>query len=128
MEWYGEQRIREIRARLQRNMERIVAKMDDDIKSSMRSTTRGEPDPRARSGSRSLPGHPPAVQSATLIGSVFSEVKEDKEGVFGVVGSRDVVYARALEFGFEPKKLAPRPWLFPAFERIRGKVTEMLNA
>jgi hypothetical protein len=109
-------------------MERIVAKMDDDIKSSMRSTARGEPDQLARSGSRSLPGHPPAVQTATLIGSVFSEAKEDKEGVFGVVGSRDAVYAKAMEFGFEPKNLAPRPWLFPAFERIRGKVTEMLNA
>jgi len=125
--WYGAERKRDLKDRMRTNMGIAVSSMDADIKSSMKNTPRGESDPTARSGSRSLPGHPPAVQTATLIGSVFSTVDEDEKGIFGVVGSKDAVQAKAMEFGLPGKNVAPRPWLFPAYARLKKNLMQILK-
>ena len=124
IKWYGPERFAEIKAKVKTNMSTVVATMDMDIKSSMRTTPRGAPDAQARSGSRSLPGHPPAVQSTLLIGSIKHQVYDRDDAIVGKVGSHDVGYAAPLEFG--TSKMAPRPFLMPALERIKDKIAEML--
>ncbi len=116
--WYGDQREAELKARLLRNMGIVVSEVEDDIKQSMRSTPRGET-------GHSLPGNPPAVQKATLIGSVFSDTMMRKDEVVGLVGSKDVLYAALTEFGTE--HMAARPWLVPALQRMRVRIKEILR-
>lgn len=124
LKWYGPERMDEIKAKVRRNMSEVMAEMDTDIKTSMRTTPRGEADPQARSGSRSLPGHPPAVQTALLIGSIQHKVEDKNNSIVGTVGSHEVIYAAPLEFG--TPKMAPRPFLMPALERIKDKIAEKL--
>jgi hypothetical protein len=124
--WYGRERERDIKDKLLKNMGKVVSVMDLDIKQSMISTPRGLPDKSARSGSRSLPGQPPAVQTTALIGSIFTDVGEKGNLIIGRVGSKDVNYAKAMEFGLPKKGVAHRPWLFPALERIRSKIRGIL--
>lgn len=128
VKWYGKERSEDIKKKLTHNMGTVVSVMDLDIKQSMISTPKGLPDKSARTGSRSLPGQPPAVQTTTLIGSIFTDVGTKDYGVVGRVGSKDVIYAKAMEFGFPKKNVAARPWLFPALERIRSKIKGMLSA
>lgn len=49
--------------------------------------------------------------------------KPDKKvnEIIAVVGT-NVEYARALEFGFKPRKLAARPFLRPALEKATAKI------
>ena len=116
--WYGDQREAELKARLLRNMGIVVSEVEDDIKQSMRSTPKGET-------GHSLPGNPPAVQRAILIGSVFSDTMMRGNEVVGMVGSKDVLYAALTEFGTE--HMAARPWLVPALQRMRVRIKEILR-
>lgn len=117
LNWYGPQRMAELKAKIMRNMSKVCSEMDADIKQSMRETERGPT-------GHSLPGNPPAVQTSALIGSVKHEITEEPLAVIGKVGSWGIDYAAPLEFG--TPTMAPRPWLMPAFERIKDKVEEML--
>lgn len=128
VDWYGKERERDIENKLLNNMGKVVSVMDMDIKQSMLTTPRGLLDKSARSGSRSLPGQPPAVQTTTLIGSIFTDVGKKDDSIVGRVGSHDVIYAKAMEFGLPQKNVAHRPWLFPALERIRARIRGMLSA
>lgn len=64
----------------------------------------------------SKPGNPPHVRIGTLLKSWTTKVnrteKRSKSGVRLRLGS-NVVYARALEFGYKPRNLKPRPYLGP---------------
>ena len=46
---------------------------------------------------------------------------KNANAVIAIVGT-NVKYARALEFGFEPRKLAARPYLRPALEQAIAKI------
>ena len=60
--------------------------------------------------------NPPHVRTGTLRRSWTTKgnrtEKRSKSGVRLLLGS-DVVYARALEFGYKPRNLEPRPYLGP---------------
>lgn len=74
------------------------------------------------STSPSSPGKPPAVVSGALDESIYAEGSgRDAGGRFaskGAVQSQFIQiaseYAAALEFGYPPRNLAPRPFLVPA--------------
>lgn len=65
---------------------------------------------------RSKPGEPPRRQRGTLYQSQTFETRESFRGIFTRVGPTVAVakYARALELGYPPNNLEPRPSLGPA--------------
>lgn len=92
----------------------------------------------------SMPGEPPHVDTGWLRSSItwsISEgveqgntpkgkaqpedvvgVPEKEEGsIIAVVGT-NVKYARALELGYAPRRLAARPYLRPALEKAKAKI------
>ena len=76
-----------------------------------------------RAGRPSAPGEPPAMDSGRLRDSVFAET--DADGLSARVGS-DLDYAAHLEFG--TTRMAARPWLLPAFERMKPRIVARLAA
>ena len=81
---------------------------------------------RAELGARpgpSAPGRPPAMDSGRLRDSVFAET--DADGLSARVGS-DLDYAAHLEFG--TTRMAARPWLLPAFARMKPRIVARLAA
>lgn len=75
------------------------------------------------SPSPSAPGEPPAVVSGLLDRSIRID-KRDAQGRFASATNAVRVsiiiatdYAAALEFGYAPRNLAPRPYLRPAVYR-----------
>lgn len=64
---------------------------------------------------RSKPGEPPRRQRGTLYQSQTYETTESFRGIFTRVGPTVTVAksARALELGYAPNNLAPRPYLRP---------------
>lgn len=65
---------------------------------------------------RSKPGEPPRRQRGNLWNSMTFETLSSPRGFTTRVGPsvRAAKYARALELGYEPGGLAPRPYLAPA--------------
>jgi hypothetical protein len=65
---------------------------------------------------RSSPGEPPRRQRGLLYNSMAYEIRDTFRGVSARVGPtvRVAKYARALELGYTPGGLAPRPYLQPA--------------
>lgn len=65
---------------------------------------------------RSKPGEPPRRQLGGLWNSITSETIDSPRGTMTRVGPsvRAAKYARALELGYEPGGLEPRPYLAPA--------------
>lgn len=65
---------------------------------------------------RSRPGEPPRRQRGTLWNAMTFETLASPRGYTTRVGPsvRVAKYARALELGYEPGGLAPRPYLAPA--------------
>jgi len=70
-----------------------------------------------RHAGRSRPGEPPHVDTGTLRRSITYKIAKDS----AFVGS-NVVYARALEMGYAPGGLAPRPYLRPVIDRERDEI------
>lgn len=70
---------------------------------------------------RSQPGEPPRRQLGNLYNSMTYEARDTFRGVHTRVGPsvRAARYARALELGYEPGGLAPRPYLQPAAEKFQ---------
>ena len=69
----------------------------------------------------SAPGEAPATDTGVLVGSVSHRVKRD--GFEAEVGT-NVKYGAHLEFG--TSKMAARPWLQPALEANRDKITKRI--
>lgn len=70
----------------------------------------------------SSPGEPPAVQLGDLRKSVKRGVKKERGKLTGYVGSK-LPKAPMLEFG--TRKMAPRPWLRPSFEKSEADIRDI---
>ncbi len=62
----------------------------------------------------SAEGAYPARDTSELLQHVFTEVEGEGKSIVGRVGT-DIKYGAMLEFG--TRKIAPRPWLRPTFEK-----------
>lgn len=72
---------------------------------------------RGVSHSASSPGRPPRVDTGALVNSISVKGKRLSYNV----GSRsNAPYGKWLEFG--TSNILPRPWLFPAFMKVRGQL------
>ena len=70
----------------------------------------------------SAPGEPPASDTGYLVNNIKRKMDMDKLG--GEVRSR-ANYSKYLEYG--TSKMMPRPFMFPALEKHRGKIKTRIN-
>ena len=70
----------------------------------------------------SAPGEPPASDTGYLVNNIKRKMDMDKLG--GEVRSR-ANYSKYLEYG--TSKMMPRPYMFPALEKHRGKIKTRIN-
>lgn len=77
-----------------------------------------------RTYTASAPGEPPAQRTGELRQSVKGTVHTEGKKLIGKVGT-DKDYGLSLEKG--TKKMAPRPWLQPSFEKSEGKIKDIFN-
>lgn len=82
----------------------------------------------------SSPGAPPAVLRGQLKSSFQYEFEEMDEMYRGYVGPVNVIYAKALEFGFVGKdregrnhNLQPRPYMAPTWHLKKTEIQEILK-
>jgi len=72
----------------------------------------------------SAPGEAPASDTGYLLNNISRKI--DPDGMGGEVGtSQSVKYAKMLEYG--TSKMQPRPFLFPALEKNKAKITDRIN-
>ncbi len=77
---------------------------------------------------RSKPGEAPAIQKGGLVNSIMYTVERSGLGINGKVGVEGAVkYARALELGYAPRNLKPRPYLRPAVAANKRKIAEIFR-
>ena len=95
-------------------------KVQDDIQYNMAHTERDMSktyytNNKTKAHHPSLPGNPPAVDGGDLRRSIRYEIHNEKNEVYGVVGStqKDPNYAVRMEYGTKDGRIAPRPWLRP---------------
>lgn len=74
---------------------------------------------------RSAPGEPPKSDRGGLVKSIKVEILD--EGFSSHVGT-PIKYAKALEFGFAPRNLLPRPFMGPTFEKNRDKYIKRIGS
>jgi hypothetical protein len=72
----------------------------------------------------SMPGQPPAVDTARLVQSITHRI-ENTFNPTGYVGTKLSPYPRMLEEG--TSKMARRPWLGPALDKNRERIKELLG-
>jgi len=120
--WRGPEANMRLIAALRMRVKRVCFLLEADIKSSMKMGGRSATGKKEegvklkKTGSfRSKPGEVPRVQTGTLKRSITTELHEVLPT--GRVGS-NVEYARALELGYAPRNLSPRPFLRPATLRV----------
>ena len=70
----------------------------------------------------SAPGEPPASDTGYLVNNIKRKMDMDKLG--GEIRSR-AAYSKYLEYG--TSKMMPRPYMFPALEKHRGKIKTRIN-
>ena len=101
-------------------------------KEAKNSVQRGSPSGRIyekykprRTHRASAPGQPPATDTGFLAAHITTVL--DMDGLGASVESQ-AVYSKALEFGHQYKthKLAARPFLFPAFERLKPRILQQI--
>lgn len=92
--------------------------IEADAKQSIRQPGSGRVYGRHRA---SAPGEPPASDTGRLLGSVETVLFDS--GLVAEVGT-GVEYGGHLEFG--TVKMAPRPWLLPAFRRNIDRVRNII--
>jgi len=68
---------------------------------------------------RSAPGEPPKTDTGRLVSNIFAILDANQLGA--EIGT-DIRYGRHLEFG--TRKMQPRPWLHPAFERMKPRIAK----
>ena len=74
----------------------------------------------------SVEGQAPNTDTGELVRGIQLEVKEGSVFV-GVESSQDLK-AMALEFGKTDGTLKPRPFLFPAFERSKDRIRQLISS
>lgn len=74
----------------------------------------------------SKPGRPPKVLHGTLRESLDYRVDVRKNGVDVYIGA-NTPYARALELGYKPRNLAPRPFLRPGLTKNRKGIIKRMT-
>ncbi|MDD5358333.1 MAG: hypothetical protein PHX80_04250 [Candidatus Nanoarchaeia archaeon] len=74
--------------------------------------------------SPSVPGEPPAVDTARLVQSITHRIEYEANSATGYIGTK-VPYGRYLEFG--TSRMPPRPWLGPAVEKNKNRIKNLLN-
>ena len=74
----------------------------------------------------SSPGDPPARDQSHLIDSAAKEIEWRGKTCIGTVGT-DSKYARALEFGYAPRNLLPRPAWRPAIYENKEKIKKIFS-
>jgi len=98
----------------------------DIQKSMMETSPRQEGFIKTKSGKKHYPSiknQPPAVMDSNLWKSIRYVIIEDsKARVVSEVGSFNVPYAAAMEYGYAPRNIDPRPWLGPAIDRNRERI------
>lgn len=72
----------------------------------------------------SAPGEAPASDTGRLVNSINSYLDSTSLTSFVVAGRGTAQYAALLEFG--TRKMAPRPFLFPALEASKGFIGDRL--
>lgn len=118
----------ELQRRLQVRMLKAMLHLEGAIK---RELSVGQPVQRTKSGrliglNPSRPGKPPHVLTGRLRQSITARVEVLDDFIVGRVGS-NVEYARALELGYAPRNLDPRPYLAPTFRREFNVIAEILR-
>jgi HK97 gp10 family phage protein len=73
----------------------------------------------------SASGQSPANDTGRLLNSINTELKQGAE-VNIIAGKGVVNYAKSLEFG--TKNMEARPFMFPAFEKSKNKITDLLKS
>lgn len=119
-------RIPELQKRFPEVVQAIVDKTAFDLVAlalgSMRGPKHGLLYPRGKKMHRaSAPGEAPAMDTGNLANSFEVEHPDSCEAIVSVHGE----YAQYLEFGTE--HMAPRPFLTPAANKVRGKFLEALE-
>lgn len=115
--WNGDSFIRAMDGQLRQRMEQATALTAADVKQSMQGG--GRPHVPSR------PGEPPRVDTGGLRRSVNHSVMVQRHRVRGFVNV-DHPAARALELGYAPGNLAPRPYLRPALRRMQPTIISIL--
>lgn len=141
IDWKEKQMMARIKKILLRNMPKALNYAVIQCKKSMKDSsamfgTVGGKYQRKKMITHSPPGSPPFVQTGTLRNSIDMAVKSDLFGVRGFLGVRKGVaggdikskpgYARALELGYPPRNLKPRPYLRPAIVNNKRRITQII--
>jgi HK97 gp10 family phage protein len=106
----------ELRRRAAALVTATAFRIEANAKGSMSGPKSGRIYPRkGRKHQASAPGEAPAIDTGALVNSI--EVIKNSE-LSATVGS-NMEYAAILEFG--GVRMAPRPWLGPAFESVRDQ-------
>jgi len=119
--WHGTERLKEIDARIKIGMEQACSVVEKEARENFSVPGTGRLYGKHRA---SAPGKPPAVDTGRLRSSITNEVEKIGDGIIGRVGT-NVKYSKWLEHG--TPKMANRPWLFPAFERSKSRIKDLLK-
>lgn len=112
VDWFGEERKKDIAKHNERNMQKAVRVVRNEVVKLL--GTKGPP--------RSVEGEAPHIETNQLRLSIATEVTNDDDKVTGRVGT-NVEYAKYLEL---PTYLN-RPFLMPAIDNVRDTVRAILS-
>lgn len=115
--WNPEGFMRAIDGSLAVRMEQAAGYVEREVKRSMK----GGGDPHVPS----RPGEPPRVDTGELRRSIHHKVEVKRSSIRGYVIA-GAPYARALELGYAPGNLLPRPYLRPALRRSQPGLVRIL--
>ncbi len=118
--------VKEIQAAINRVAKERMLEAVQEVRNTTLETLSGSRSGRAyfvpgtkRRYTASAPGEAPASATGTLRKTVKSGIEGTGNNISGFVGSEEK-YAPMLEFG--TKRMAPRPWLRPSFEKSEKTV------
>lgn len=116
-DWRGDDFLRALSGHLRERMNQAAGMTAADVKQSMKGG--GKPHVPSR------PGEPPRVDTGGLRRSVSHSVVVRPGSVRGYV-TVDHPGARALELGYAPNNLQPRPYVRPALRRMQPTIVSVL--
>ncbi len=110
-----------------RGVDEILEDMDENTNSAVHNAADALADMIDNSwstSSPSAPGQPPAVRDGDLRGSIRVEQSRNTRGQFtsGFSVVVEAEYGAALEFGYSPNNLKPRPFVRPAVLRMQSEI------
>lgn len=115
--WNPQGFLRAIDGQLAQRMEVAAGLVEADVKRSMKGG--GSPHVPSR------PGEPPRIDTGELRRSIHHSVVVNRGSIRGYVIA-GAPYARALELGYAPGNLLPRPYLRPALARMQPAIVRVL--